>query len=196
MLLDATTPVGLPDAEDAPHGLQGVSSGGAAVPDGGCSPTESILTCEPAGSFAGCWICQKQMCSTQLTACAQDAACNAAMAGALNCVDEGRAPQLCFLFASTSTDVMLADAVQPCLATAYAPCGCMMSQGLTPPDNVDADLPLCACTTVPPYGNAMCMQTSSCRIPTCPVSGAPCCTPTGLCGCPDAVPGGPDLTCN
>jgi hypothetical protein len=195
-LLDGTALVGLPDAEDGPQGSQGVSSDGAAVPDGECSPTESILTCEPAASLAACWTCGKQMCSSQLTQCAQDAACNAAIVGVLNCVDEGGDPQRCFLFASTSTDVTVADAVLPCLDTSYGLCGCMTSQGSAPPDDLDADLPLCSCTTVPPYGNAMCMQTASCRIPSCPVAGSPCCTPAGLCGCASAVPGGPDLTCN
>ena len=45
-------------------------------------------------------------------------------------------------------------------------------------------------------GNAMCVQTSSCQMPSCPVGGAACCTPSGLCGCATAIAGGPDLTCN
>lgn len=197
--LDATNSTGLSsDASggDAPQGSQGFSFDGATVPDGGCSPTESILTCQPAASFAACWTCGKHTCASQLTACAQDPACNAAIAGALNCVDEGGAAEQCFPFVFMSADDAGLSALQSCLTLAYTQCSCMMSQGSTPADSVDADLPLCSCTTVPPYGNGMCMQTASCHIPTCPVSGAPCCTSAGLCGCASAIPGGPDLTCN
>jgi|HubBroStandDraft_6_1064221.scaffolds.fasta_scaffold80262_3 hypothetical protein len=195
--LDATTLVGLQDAaEDTPQSASAPSSDSAAVSDAGCPPTESILTCEPAASFAPCWTCGKQTCSSQLTACGQDASCNAAIAGALSCVAEGGAPEQCFTFAFMQSNDTALGASEACLVMAYTRCGCMMSQGSAPPDDVDADLPLCSCTTVPPYGNAMCTQTSSCRIPACPVAGSPCCTPAGLCGCAVAIAGGPDLTCN
>src|SRR5580693_7367567 len=82
-LPDATTPVGLPDVEPSEEeGEASDTTDSTVVPEGGCSPSESILTCQPAASFASCWTCVRQVCSSQLAACAQDATCNAAIAGA------------------------------------------------------------------------------------------------------------------
>jgi hypothetical protein len=197
--VDATTQISLPDAAgDVPQGAPFDSS---TVPGGECSPTESILTCQPAASFAACWTCVKQVCSSQLAACAQDATCNAAIAGALNCVAEGGEISQCLPFAvmNGDDDTALAE-VQGCTVVNNDACPCLTTLPANPfsapSDVADADLPLCSCKTVPPYGNAMCMQSTSCQVPTCAVGGSPCCTPAGLCGCAPNIPGGPDLTCN
>lgn len=196
---DAGTTDGETSAQKGQEGEASDTADSAMVPEGGCSPSESILTCAPTASVAGCWTCAKQVCSSQFAACAQDATCNATIAGALNCSAESGNIMACFPLAIMSTlaatngdDDTALDVVRGCILNNGA-CPCLTAFPTPPPDDVDADLPLCSCKTF--YGSAMCMQTTSCRVPTCPV-GAPCCTPSGLCGCAPNIVGGPDLTCN
>ena len=102
----------------------------------------------------------QQVCSSQLAACAQDATCNAAIAGALNCVAEGGEISQCLPFAvmNGDDDTALGE-VQGCTVVNNDACPCLTTPPATPPAVVDADLPLCSCKTVPPNGNAM-----SCRL--------------------------------
>jgi hypothetical protein len=152
----------------------------------------SILGCAPP-AWLTCWACVQELCSSQWTACAADATCNQAMAGALTCVDRGGDVAQCFEQAFASNSDPAIGAAQTCMAPAYGSCGC--STEAPPPPNQDAGLPLCGCTTGA-NGVANCVQTPTCSVPGCPVSGTYCCTSAGLCGCPAAVPGGPELTCN
>ena len=180
-----------------PDGSRNASPNDAAVDAEVC--TASILACEPTlASFGPCWTCAKQACMTQLSSCAADGICNSAIAGALSCVDAGGDTEQCFEFAFNSANDPALSAAEGCLMVSYSGCGCAAAPAPPPaaPPDAAADLPLCSCMTTPPYSNAVCMQTPACQVPSCPVSGAPCCTPAGLCGCASAIPGGPDLTCN
>jgi hypothetical protein len=80
---------------------------------------------------------------------------------------------------------------------AYSACGCASdtSPGPMPAGPDDAGLPLCGCTPGA-NGSGNCAAAPTCTIPTCPVGGTQCCTPTGLCGCAPEIPAGPYQTCN
>jgi hypothetical protein len=79
----------------------GASSGGTGLDDvgddgGACSPGPSLVTTEPPPDGA-CWSCVEKGCASQLAACADDCACNNAMAAVFSCIDSGNKPGDCLV---------------------------------------------------------------------------------------------------
>jgi hypothetical protein len=133
----------------------------AIAEDGGCSA--SLLTYEsPSAAFGACWTCAKKECSSQLTACAADCACNDAIARALSCADKGGGTAPCFLSAFDSAGDPTQMAVSACLMMAYNQCSCAIGPNPGPTPTVDAAPPT-TCTQLGGsggFGNGQCDNTS------------------------------------
>jgi hypothetical protein len=93
--------------------------------DGGCAPDANIVTHQsPNPESQACWACVSKGCATQLTACANDCACNAAVASVEECVDQGD-PNQCLapLPLGDQSDETLAT-TSNCLMMASFECSC------------------------------------------------------------------------
>lgn len=187
---DAAVLGGSDSGDEGSPGLPSGPPDSAIAEDGGCST--SVLTYEPPDpTFGACWTCAKTGCSSQLTACSADCACNMAIAGALTCVDKGGAALPCFAstFSSAPGDSALS-AVSGCLTMVANECACQYS-GQGP--SVDAAPPTAsddasaACTPLSGNGNGstgggLCDSNYSARCggTTYQVS---CTCPAGMCAC-------------
>jgi hypothetical protein len=136
---DAT--VGLADAiqTTSPHPYSSESPDTAVAQDDACAM--SILSYQAPATFAGCWSCASNACSSQLKACAADCTCDDAIARALACVDEGGGIASCFLSAFNSAGDSTQSAAQECLMMAYGQCTCPASSNQGSPATVDAAPP-------------------------------------------------------
>ena len=111
--------------------LIGSSSGPGPEEDASCS--ESILTMASQGTFADCWSCVAKGCEAQLTACAADCTCNADVAQAMECSEDGGpgpGPAGCFMSVLGSMN-QAESAVGGCILQAGADCSCV--SGAPPP---------------------------------------------------------------
>ncbi len=103
--------------------------------DGGCAAGTNILTHEsPNPTSEACLACVTKGCQAQLAACANDCACNGAVASAEECVDN-EDPSGCFgrlVVDNGSSDETLS-ATTTCLSMASIECAC----GETLPDASD-----------------------------------------------------------
>jgi len=86
----------------------------------------SVLTFDPSGAtFQACWSCAKNVCASQLAACAADCTCNSTVASALACVQDGLSVETCFQATFGSTSDTVEASVEACLLQqAYSACNC------------------------------------------------------------------------
>jgi hypothetical protein len=158
----------------------GSSSGSTGLDDlgddgGACSPGPSLVTTEPPPDGA-CWSCVEKGCASQLAACAEDCACNNAMAAVFSCVDSGNTSGACLVpTISSGNDLTLA--ASNCVFDATYECSC----GEALPDASDP-----ACTQTASGGggggNGQCTSNFS---ETCGAMSyqVVCACPQGSCAC-------------
>jgi hypothetical protein len=106
--------------------------------DAGCGP--NILTAAVGSGFADCWDCAARECTMQIVGCANDCACNGAIAGALACADSGAPALSCFAPVEARGGVA-GTALLMCLLKASSACSCM-----TPTNPPSPPPPACTLT--------------------------------------------------
>jgi hypothetical protein len=132
---DAAMEVDALDAAEGvpPDAVADESRDRAVVIDAGCSA--SVLTFEPTNaSFAACWTCAKEGCSSQLDVCATDCACNDAIAKSLACTASGGGTIECSMSGLNSVGDPTLTATGACIERGYLQCGCLgeLDGGPTP----------------------------------------------------------------